>query len=271
MVNLLTEAIAGAAHLLQGARILARRPRLFLLGAVPPLIMSVIFTGLLVVLIAKLGAVVDAITPFADGWSAALRTTIDVLAGAGVLGVTLLIMIISFSTLTLALGSPVYDLISEAVDQEISGELPSSGASWVGSVSRSLAQSVVLISISLAAAPLLFLAQFVPVLGQTVVPVVSACFGGWMVCFELLGPSFERRGLPRLAQRRSAMRRRRWRCLGFSVPCFLLLAVPFLAVVIFPAATAGGVLLTRELLAPSAGGADDSAGAVFEPPGPMRG
>jgi CysZ protein len=33
------------------------------------------------------------------------------------------------------------------------------------------------------------------------------------------------------------------------VPCFLLLAIPFLAVVIFPVATAGGVLLTRDLLA----------------------
>ena len=78
---------------------------------------------------------------------------------------------------------------------------------------------------------------------------MSACFGGWMLCFELIGPSFERRGQPRLAQRRTAMQRRRWRVLGFAVPCFLLLAIPFLAVVIFPVATAGGVLLTRDLLA----------------------
>jgi CysZ protein len=45
------------------------------------------------------------------------------------------------------------------------------------------------------------------------------------------------------------MQRRRWRVLGFSVPCFLLLAIPFVAVVVFPVATAGGVFLTRELLA----------------------
>lgn len=248
MVNVITEAVGGAALLLRGGRLLAQRPRLFLLGAVPPLIMSVIFAVLLVTLISQLGTITTAITPFADGWAEAVRTTTRVLAGAGVLGVTLLVMIISFSTLTMALGAPIYDKISEAVDAELSGGLPETGESWTSSVPRALKQSVILISISLVAALPLFVAQFIPIAGQTVVPVISACFGGWMLCFELIGPSFERRGQPRLAQRRAAMQRRRWRTLGFAVPCFLLLAIPFLAVVIFPVATAGGVLLTRELL-----------------------
>jgi CysZ protein len=247
--NLITEAVGGAAQLGRGARFLLGRPRLFWLGAVPPLIMSVVFAGLLVFVITQLGWISDAITPFADGWGTGLRQTVQVLAGVGVLGATLLIMIISFSTLTMALGAPIYDKISEAVDSELSGELPQSSESWTSSVPRALKQSAILIAISVAAALPLFLAQFIPVLGQSVVPVVAACFGGWMLCFELIGPSFERRGLPRLAQRREAMQRRRWRTLGFSVPCFLLLAIPFVAVLVFPVATAGGVFLTRELLA----------------------
>ncbi|HEU5485789.1 MAG TPA: EI24 domain-containing protein [Microlunatus sp.] len=248
MANLISEAVGGAGLLLRGARFLAQRPRLFWLGAVPPLIMSVVFAALLILLIIQLPVLVDLVTPFADGWAEAARTAIQVLAGAGVLGVTLLVMIISFSTLTMALGSPIYDKISEAVDAELSGGLPDTGESWATSVPRALGQSVVLIAISVAAALPLFVGQLVPVVGQTVVPVIGACFGGWMLCFELIGPSFERRRQPRLAQRRVAMRRRRWRALGFSVPCFLLLAVPFLAVVIFPVATAGGVFLTRDLL-----------------------
>jgi CysZ protein len=257
MANLIAEAVRGATLLPKGARFLTQRPRLFLLGAVPPLIMSVVFAGLLVVLITQLGAISDAITPFADGWAKAARTAVQVLAAAGVLGGALLVMIISFSTLTMALGAPIYDKISEAVDAELAGDLPQVGESWVSSVPRSLKQSVILIAISIAAALPLFAAQFIPVVGQTVVPVLSACFGGWMLCFELIGPSFERRGFPRLAQRRAAMQRRRWRTLGFSVPCFLLLAIPFLAVVIFPVATAGGVFLTRELLAAQSPGTPD--------------
>ena len=248
MANVFTEAASGATLLIRGARLLVQRPKLFLLGAVPPLVMSVLFAIALVALVTQLGTITTAITGFAAGWAEAVRTTFRVLAGAGVLGATLLVMVISFSTLTMALGAPIYDKISEAVDAEVSGGLPETGESWASSVPRALKQSVILIGISLAAALPLFLAQFIPLAGQTVVPVISACFGGWMLCFELIGPSFERRGQSTLKERRAAMQRRRWLALGFSVPCFLLLAIPFLAVVVFPVATAGGVLLTRELL-----------------------
>ena len=37
--------MVGAGLLGRGLRLIARRPRLFLLGAIPPLITSVIFTG----------------------------------------------------------------------------------------------------------------------------------------------------------------------------------------------------------------------------------
>lgn len=258
MANVISEAAGGASLLLKGARFVFQRPRLFWLGAVPPLIMSVIFAVLLVLLITRLAAITDAITPFADGWAEAARTTVQVLAGVGLLGATLLVMIISFSTLTMAFGAPIYDKISEAVDQEVSGGLPDTGEAWTTSLPRALRQSVVLIAISVLAALPLFLAQFIPLVGQTVIPVVAACFGGWMLCFELIGPSFERRGRPQLAQRRAAMQRRRWRTLGFSVPCFLLLAIPFLAVLVFPVATAGGVFLTRELLHPASPGSPES-------------
>ena len=97
-------------------------------------------------------------------------------------------------------------------------------------------------------AVLLFGVGFIPVVGQTIVPVVSAIFGGWLLSIELIGSAFERRGLLRLADRRSALRRRRARVLGFAIPIFLLLAIPFVGAAVFPIATAGGTLLARELL-----------------------
>jgi CysZ protein len=95
---------------------------------------------------------------------------------------------------------------------------------------------------------MLFAIGFVPVVGQTLVPVLSATFGGWILAIELVGAPFERRGLLRLSDRRAAMRARRFRVLGFAVPTFLLLAIPFAGVVVFPIATAGGTLLARQLL-----------------------
>ena len=94
----------------------------------------------------------------------------------------------------------------------------------------------------------LFAVGFIPVVGQTVVPVVSAAFGGWMLGIELIGSAFERRGRLTLADRRAAMRQQRARVLGFAVPTFFLLAIPFVGVLVFPIATAAGTLLARQLL-----------------------
>ena len=44
------ELVAGAGLLTRGMGLIVRRPRMFLLGAIPPAITSVIFTGLLIAL-----------------------------------------------------------------------------------------------------------------------------------------------------------------------------------------------------------------------------
>ena len=226
---------------------IARHPRLFLLGAIPPAITSVIFTGLLIALITQLRPLVDWLTPFADEWNRGLATTVEVLVGGAVVAGAVLIMVISFTTLTLALGSPLYDKLSESVEREF-GDVPELNESVARGVLRALRQALALISVAILGALVLFGTGFLPVIGQTVAPVLSAVFGGWMLGIELVGAPFERRGLLRLSDRRAAMRVRRFRVLGFAVPTFLLLAIPFVGVVVFPVATAAGTILARQLL-----------------------
>jgi CysZ protein len=237
----------GAGLLGKGLRLITRRPRLFLLGAIPPAITSVIFTGLLIALITQLDPLTEWLTPFTDGWDRGLATTLRVLVGTAVVAAAVLLMVISFTTLTLALGSPLYDKLSESVEQEF-GDVPELNESVARGIFRALRQALTLIGISLIGALLILGTGFIPVIGQTIVPVISAVFGGWMLGIELVGSVFERRGLLRLVDRRAAMRRSRLRVIGFAVPTFLLLAIPFAGVVVFPIATAGGTLLARQLL-----------------------
>jgi CysZ protein len=237
----------GAGLLSKGLSMITRRPRLFLLGAIPPAITSVIFTGLLIGLITQIDPLTEWLTPFAEGWDRGLVTTLRVLLGTAVVAAAVLVMVISFTTLTLALGSPLYDKLSESVEQEF-GDVPELDESVARGIFRALRQALTLIGISVLGALLIFVSGFIPVIGQTVVPVISAAFGGWMLGIELVGSAFERRGLLRLADRRAAMRTRRLRVLGFAVPTFLLLAIPFAGVLVFPIATAGGTLLARQLL-----------------------
>jgi CysZ protein len=239
--------VIGAGLLPRGLSLIAQRPRLFLLGAIPPAITSVIFTGLLIALITQLRPLVDWLTPFADDWDRGLATTVEVLVGSAVVAAAVLIMVISFTTLTLALGSPLYDKLSESVEREF-GDVPELDESVARGVLRALRQALALISVAILGALVLFGSGFLPVIGQTVAPVLSAIFGGWMLGIELVGAPFERRGLLRLSDRRAAMRGRRFRVLGFAVPTFLLLAIPFVGIVVFPVATAGGTILARQLL-----------------------
>jgi CysZ protein len=247
MAGVVGELLGGAGLLGRGLRLITRRPRLFLLGAIPPLITSVIFTGLIIALITKLDPAVDWLTPFADGWARGLAKAVRVLIGAALVSGAVLLMVISFTTLTLALGSPLYDKLSESVEGEF-GDVPELKESVARGIFRALRQALALIAVSAVGALVLFATGFVPVVGQTVVPVVSAIFGGWMLSIELVGSAFERRGMLRLADRRAAMRRRRLRVVGFAVPTFVLLAIPLAGAVVFPVATAGGTLLARQLL-----------------------
>ncbi len=249
MASQVSEFVAGVGLLGRGLRLILQRRRMFLIGALPPLITSILFTVVLVLLIAAGDPVVASLTPFADGWATAVATAFRLLVGLALVAGAALLMVITFSTLTLTLGAPLYDKISESVDRELGDPPEALDEPVVTSLLRGLRQSLALIAVALSVGLVLFLAGFIPVVGQIVVPVVSAVFGGWMLSIELIGSTFERRGLLRLSERRAAMRRRRARVLGLAVPTFLLLAVPFVAVVVFPVATAAGTILARELLA----------------------
>ncbi|MGO1971813.1 MAG: EI24 domain-containing protein [Propionibacteriaceae bacterium] len=240
-------AFSGIGLLLRGLGLITRRPKLFLLAAIPPLITSTLFVIALVALVGNGLDLAAWLSPFADGWSTGLAEAVRVLIGLALIAGAVLVMVVAFSTITLTLGGPIYDLIAESVESEL-GDVPNPREEKVAvAMLRSIRQSLVLILISLLCTVLFFAIGFIPVVGQVAAPILSACFGGWMIAIELIGSAFDRRGLLRLSERRRAMQQQRWRVLGFGIPTFLLLSVPFLSVVVFPAATAGGTLLAREL------------------------
>ena len=123
MAGAVREFLTGAALLPRGLRLITRRPRLFGLGAIPPAITSVLFIAVLVAVTLQLERIVGWLTPFADAWSPGVATTIRVLIGVALVAGLILVMVITFTTLTLAIGSPIYDKLSESVEREF-GPVP---------------------------------------------------------------------------------------------------------------------------------------------------
>jgi CysZ protein len=239
--------VSGAGLLLRGLGLWARTPGLVLLGVVPSLITGVVFLAAFVALGFFVGDLADFVTPFADDWSAWARRAMRVAAALALLGLGGLIAVVTFTAVTLAVGDPFYERISAHVEARCGGVPETDEVSWARSLRRGVADSARLVGCSVLVGVLLFPAGFLPVVGQTAVPVLAAAVGGWLLALELVAAPFYRRGL-RLADRRRALRAVRPQALGFGVAVFIVFLIPLGAVLFIPAAVAGATLLARRSL-----------------------
>lgn len=258
---------AGFSHLVKGQRWVVRHGRWLGIGLIPGLITLVVYAGALVGLGYGADDLAAWATPFADDWSSPwlglLRTTLTVL----VFAFGLFLAVITFTAVTLLVGQPFYEALSEEVDRAEGGEAPESGLPLWRELWISARDSLrILVRVALYGV-LLFAFGFVPVAGQTVVPLIGFCVTGYFLAEELTAVALQRRGMV-LKDRLVLLRGRRLLILGFGVPLGLAFLVPFVAVFLMPGAVAGATLLARELVGENGGpdggpdgGADDGASA----------
>ncbi|MEU3453969.1 EI24 domain-containing protein [Micromonospora sp. NPDC006766] len=238
---------SGAGLLLRGIGLYVRSPGLMLLGVVPALISGALFVGAFVALAYVVDDLAALVTPFADDWPATWRGLVRAIAGLALLGLGGLLGVLTFTAVTLVIGDPFYEAISERVEDRLGGTPGAVEVPFWASLRRSLADSLRLVAVSALLGVPLFAAGFIPVVGQTVVPVIGAAVGGWFLAVELVGAPFYRRGMG-LAERRALLRVDRPTTLGFGVAVFVCFLIPLGAVLVMPAAVAGATLLARRSL-----------------------
>lgn len=231
----------------RGVRIYLRTPRLLVLGLIPTLLSAVLFAAVFGVLLRFLPDLARAVTWFAQDWSPAARTLAVVVAGLGILAVALVVAVFAFTAVTLIIGDPFYERISDRVEHSLGGVVDEVDIGFWRGLWRGILDSARLFLLTTAIGVPLFLAGLLPLVGQTVVPVVGATVGGWFLALELVGVPLSRRGLT-LADRRRLLRDHRMPALGFGTAVFLCFLIPAGAVLLMPAAVIGGTLLAREAL-----------------------
>jgi CysZ protein len=236
--------LGGVRLLGSGLRMWLTDPRIMLMGAIPALIVTAVYVAGIALLASNLDGVAAAITPFADDWDTTARTVVRAVASLALLAAALLVFVYTFTTITLTVGSPFYERISRKVEAGLGGvDSPVELPFWRG-VGRGLVDALRILATTLLVAIVLLVLGFIPVIGQTVVPVLGAVAGGWFLALELTGFSFEARGFTGTAKR-SALKADRAQTLGFGMVTYLVFFIPFAAVVIMPAAVAGGTMLAR--------------------------
>lgn len=244
-VKFASELKSGAAFLFRGLGVLLRAPRLALLGMVPPFVVSVVMVTLLA-LFSFLG--LGPLTEFATGWvPESIRMVARVLLGILAMVLAVVIAVVLFASITLAVGAPIYEKISESVQQGFGETALARQESTFASVTRGLRQSTAIIGLSLVFGVVAFLLGLIPVVGGVVGSLAGAIVAGFLVVVEMISGPFDRWGQRRLSEKFRAVNRNRGVALGFGLPAVILLSVPLLAVLLFPVITAGGTLLAREL------------------------
>ncbi|MEU9349676.1 EI24 domain-containing protein [Streptomyces griseoloalbus] len=248
---------AGFRYLLKGQRWVARHGKQFGFGLLPGLIALVLYAAALVALALWGQDFVTWATPFADDWSGTWAGLFRGFLTAVLFALGLLLSVLTFTAVTLLVGQPFYESLSEKVDRDVSpdgtaseSDLPLWRELWISG-----RDSLRIVLRALVWGVLLFALGFIPVVGQTVVPVIGFFVTGFFLTEELAAVALQRRGIE-LRDRLALLRSRKTLVWGFGTPLAVAFLVPFVAVFLMPGVVAGATLMARDLLGEETAGDD---------------
>ncbi|MET8243144.1 EI24 domain-containing protein [Streptomyces sp. NPDC005202] len=239
----------GFGYLLKGQRWMARHGRSYGFGLLPGLITLVLYAAALTALALWGEDLVTWATPFADDWPSPWGGLFRGFLTAVLFALALLLAVLTFTAVTLLIGQPFYENLSEEVDRDVSpdGSAPESGLPLWRELWISARDSLRVVVRAVLWGILLFALGFLPFVGQTVVPVIGFFATGFFLTEELTAVALQRRGIE-LRARLALLRSRKTLVWGFGTPLALAYLIPFVAVFLMPGAVAGATLLARDLL-----------------------
>lgn len=242
--------LPGVNDLLDGVRLLGRgwgwwrrRPGTMALGLIPAAVVAAVMLVAVIALVVNLGSLGDWLTPFADGWSSGWQRAAELLVQAVLLAAALVLVVLTYTALTLAVGEPFYDRIWRATEQDTIGSVPEGSTGFW----RGAADGIALVLRGLLAAVVAGAIGLIPLVGTPLGWLTGVLLTGWLLAHELTARALMARGIDRRG-RTALLRAHRARVIGFGVGTQLCFMVPGGAVATMPAAIVGSTLLAQSVL-----------------------
>lgn len=143
------------------------------------------------------------------------------------------------------LGSPWYSQLSERLEQVYAGQSSPPAPAGMREIAIDIARSLLFelkkLLLVLVIALLLFLSNFLPVVGQLITMAGGLGLGTLIACLDFLDPPLERRRL-KFRAKLSVIRRSLPASAGFGLICFGLVSIPFLNLLSIPLCITAGTL-----------------------------
>lgn len=244
--GVLAQFFTGVGFLGRGFGVWRTAPGLMFLGMLPSLIVGALFVAGIIALGLNLEVVATAVTPFAEDWAEPWRGLTRLAAGFAFLAFAVLIVVSTFTTITLIVGAPFYERIWRHVESRY-GEPPHDERGFWRTLGSGIVDGIRMLLPTIFVGLGLFLLGFIPIVGQILTLVLGAFVGGWFLAVELVGTAFDARGKT-LKERRAALKTLRPMTVGFGTAAYLLFLIPLGAALTMPAAVAGATLLARREL-----------------------
>ncbi|KAE9540292.1 sulfate transporter CysZ [Ursidibacter maritimus] len=222
----------GFHYFIYGWRLLLQR-QLMPFVVLPVIINAILMIGLIWLFFANIGGLLDAMLPSWLEWLSFILIPLIFL-------MILVLFYFAFTTLANFIAAPFNALLAEKVEQQLTGEnlTEMSMAELLKDVPRMLKREWQKMWYSIPRLLALFLLGFVPVLGQTIVPVLTFMFGAWLLAIQYCDYPFDNHKIS-FARMRNALGQRRIMNFTFGSLVSLFMMVPFLNLVAMPVAVCG--------------------------------
>ena len=230
----------GLGSFLHGARLARARSLRHFVWA--PMALSLVTVSLLLVpghgaVEAVVGWIVDLLPGWLD-WLGPLFALLLYVLG-------LVLALWAFGIVSVLLASPFLGTLSARAEREAFGNGPDHDESLAAAMASAMTREGRKLAYHLPRLAGLFVLTLIPIV-NVAAPLLWFAFGAWMLALHFVDYASENRG-QKLDDTVALLRANRGAALGFGAPIALLLAVPFAALLVIPAAVCGGAVLWRRL------------------------
>ncbi|WP_252274436.1 sulfate transporter CysZ [Pseudomonas subflava] len=235
---MLAPALSGPQYLSQGLK-LVLSPGLRLFVLLPLAVNTLLFVGLIVLAMQQFGGWVDGVMPSLPDWLSFLEYVLWPLF-------VLLVLVLMFFTFTLLaniIAAPFNGFLAEKVEVVLRGRDDFPPFSWselMAMMPRTIGREMRKLAYFLPRAIPLLILTFVPVLNLIAAPL-WILFGVWMMAVQYIDYPADNNKLG-WNEMLAWLREKRWQSLGFGGSVYLALLIPFVNILVMPAAVAGATL-----------------------------
>ncbi|MCP1620370.1 CysZ protein [Pseudomonas sp. SLBN-26] len=231
-------ALSGPQYLGEGLKLILR-PGLRLFVLLPLTLNLLLFIAMIGFAMREFSGWVDAFMPSLPDWASFLEYLIWPLFVA----LVVLLVFFTFTMIANIIAAPFNGFLAEKVEVVVRGQddfPPFSWAELVAMVPRTVGRELRKLGYFLPRAAGLLILSFIPVVNLVSTPLWFV-FGIWMMAVQYIDYPADNHKLG-WNEMLAWLREKRWQSLGFGGSVYLALLIPFVNIVMMPAAVAGATL-----------------------------